>query len=276
MSQDNTMLSIWNIEQEILDVFHTVCSAHHLRYSLGYGTLIGAVRHGGFIPWDDDIDVMMPREDYEKLLSIWDSVAPEGFLLQNYRTTPEFPNNFSKIVKDHTTFLQDEWARSRNFHKGFFIDIFPADRVAPGFISRKLQFVACAINLLCGKGFPSGTGGLTGFIERILLKFPRKTRERWRRSTENYIKRWYSRSDCDWFFPCTIRECAIHYPPNLFDNLKTISFRDKSYSCFADPDTALKIQYGDYMTLPPEEERVWTHHPILIDFNRNYEEIIEE
>ena len=275
MTSDNVIHSIQNIEQEILDVFHEVCTTHHLCYSLGYGTLLGAVRHGGFIPWDDDIDIVMPREDYEILLSLWDSEAPKGYLLQNHHRTPDYPNNFSKIVKDHTTFLQDEWARDRGFHKGFFIDIFPADRVAPGYISRKLQYVACAVNLLYSKNFTSGTGGIVGFVERMLLKLPRKTRKKWRHSTENYIKQWYTHTNCKWFFPCTIQECSQHYPASLFDNIGSISFQGKSYNSFANPDTALKILYGDYMTLPPEEERVWKHHPILIDFDRNYEEIEE-
>ena len=276
MAQNPIICSVWDVEQDILDVFHAVCTQNHLRYSLGYGTLIGAVRHGGFIPWDDDIDVMMPREDYDKLLLLWDSVAPEGYLIQNHHKSPEYPNNFSKIVKDHTTFLQDEWARKRNFHKGFFIDIFPADRVAPGFISRKLQFASCAINLLYSKNFRSGSGGLKAFIEVLLLSLPKKLRVKLRQSTENYIKSWSSRPDCPWFFPCTLQECGLHYPSTLFDHLGTISFRDKTYCCFENPDVPLKIQYGDYMTLPPEEERVWKHHPILIDFNRNYEEIEEK
>lgn len=275
MGKENIIHSVWRVEQEILDVFHEICTKHNLRYSLGYGTLIGAVRHGGFIPWDDDIDVMMPRDDYEKLLSLWDSVAPKEFLLQSYYSTPDYTNNFSKIVKNHTTFLQDEWARDKKFHKGFFIDIFPADRLAPGCVSRKLQFAACAINLLYSKNFTSGSGGLIGFMEHILLKFPRRLREKWKFSTENYIKRWTSHTDCNWFFPCTIRACKTHYPPILFDNLKTISFENKHYCCFADPDAALRVQYGDYMQLPPEEDRVWKHHPILIDFERNYEEIEE-
>lgn len=267
--------SVWIVEQEILDIFHSVCTAHQLRYSLGYGTLLGAVRHGGFIPWDDDIDIMMPRDDYEKLLSIWDDVAPAGYLLENYSRSSEYPNNFSKIIKDHTTFLQDEWARTRNFHKGFFIDIFPADRVAPGSISRKLQFLACSINLLFSKNFTSGTGGVIGLVERLLLKLPSKTRAKWRLYTENYIKRWLPHSSSNWFFSCTIRACRVYYPHTLFDNIKSIYFQGKAYCCFADPETPLKIQFGDYMTLPPEEDRVWKHHPILIDFERNYEEIEE-
>ena len=87
---DQLQRQIWTTEQEILDVIHQVCTEYGLRYSLAYGTLIGAVRHKGFIPWDDDIDLIMPREDYEKLLTIWNEAAPKGYILQNTRTDPDF------------------------------------------------------------------------------------------------------------------------------------------------------------------------------------------
>lgn len=122
---DQVQRQIWATEQEILDVIHQVCTEHGLRYSLAYGTLIGAVRHKGFIPWDDDIDIMMPREDYEKLIAVWDQAAPKGYILQNTRTYPDFTQNFTKIRKDHTTFLQDEAERTKHYHKGIFVDISP-------------------------------------------------------------------------------------------------------------------------------------------------------
>lgn len=96
---DQLQRQIWATEQEILDVIHQVCTEYGLRYSLAYGTLIGAVRHKGFIPWDDDIDLIMPREDYEKLLAIWNEAAPKGYILQNTRTDPDFTQNFTKSTR---------------------------------------------------------------------------------------------------------------------------------------------------------------------------------
>ena len=96
-ASDQVQRQIWATEQEILDVIHQICTEHGLRYSLAYGSLIGAMRHKGFIPWDDDIDIMMPREDYEKLLVIWNQSAPKGYILQNTRTDSDFTQNFMKI-----------------------------------------------------------------------------------------------------------------------------------------------------------------------------------
>ncbi len=105
-----------------------VCVENHLKYSLAYGTLIGAVRHQGFIPWDDDIDICMPREDYDKFLKIWSKYNFKDYILQNIETDEDFTQNFTKIRKNHTTFLQPKEEQYK-YHKGFFIDIFPGDRV---------------------------------------------------------------------------------------------------------------------------------------------------
>lgn len=264
---------IQNVEQEILDVIHNVCEAYHLRYSLAYGTLLGAVRHGGFIPWDDDIDIMMPREDYEKLITVWDQTAPKGYLLQNVRTNPDFTQSFTKIRKDHTTFLQDETERGKRYHKGIFVDIFPGDRVAPSGPERKLQHFACAVNLLYNRGHTSGSGGFVGKVEQLLLKAPKEKYALRREAAEKWIRRWNGNRSAQYVFPSTLEWSRKYYPADLFENMRTIAFNGKIYQCVSDPDTILRMDYGDYMQLPPEEDRVWKHHPILIDFEHNYEEL---
>ena len=265
---------VWSVEQEILDVIHKVCTDYNLRYTLAYGTLIGAVRHGGFIPWDDDIDMIMPRDDYEKLLEIWENAAPAGYILQNIRTNADYTNTFSKVRKNHTTFLQDEAEAAKQYHKGIFVDIFPADRVADNAVSNKMQYIACAVNLLYTRGYTSGSGGFIGAIERILLALPKCVHPMLRKASEKIIRRWNDHEELRWFVPSTIEYAKHYYPSNLFDDMKTIDFCQKSYLCVADPDAFLRADYGDYMQLPPEEERVWKHHPIIIDFEHNYEELI--
>ncbi len=269
---------LWETEQEILDVIHGVCTKNHLRYSLAYGTLLGAVRHGGFIPWDDDVDVMMPREDYEKLIRIWDKSAPEGYLLETERMYDDFVNTFLKIRKDHTTFLQFEVERKKQHHKGIFVDIFPADRRAEGFLSGRIQYVDFALCLLFNRGYASGAQGILGLVERILLKvIPRKYYRRVSNWAGERSRRWNDEPTGQLVFPCTIRDCKRFYPSDLFDHLEEIVFCGKNYSVFRDRDEFLRIRYGDYMKLPPEKERVWKHHPILVDFSHNYEEInVEE
>ena len=266
---------LWDTEQEILDVIHEVCEKYNLHYSLAWGTLIGAIRHQGFIPWDDDVDIMMPREDYDKLMELWPSLGLSDYIMEDYHTDNGYVNNFAKVRKNHTTFLQDEAERVRGHHKGVFVDIFPGDRRAPGKVSGIIQYIACAINLLYSRGYTSGSAGMIGKVERILLKTNRKNYFKRKLKAEKWMTRWNS-CNTEYIFPCTIQCCRQFYPADLFEELIDVPFNGKQYKSIKKYDEYLRISYGNYMEFPPEEERVWKHHPIIVDFEHNYEELEEE
>lgn len=267
---------VWQIEQEILDVIHEVCCKYEIKYSLAYGTLIGAIRHEGFIPWDDDIDLMMPREEYDKFKRAWEKEQPNGYILMDYHTHHENTNTFMKIVKDNTTYLQDERAKSLDFHKGIFVDIFPGDNLAPGKMFRKLQYMLTAIYLLFSRGYKSGTKGIIEKIESIFLIIPRKKHYKIRVRLEKLLKFWNNKDGREMYFAASINDAKKSYPTNMFDELVLVPFNEKNYYAVASYDEILRITYGDYMKLPPEAERVWKHHPLLIDFEHNYEELVQE
>ena len=274
-TEDEVLRRLQEKNLEMAVMFYKWCQKNDLTCYLCGGGCIGAIRHGGFIPWDDDIDLIMPREDYEKLLAIWNEAAPKGYILQNTRTDPDFTQNFTKIRKDHTTFLQDESEREKHYHKGIFVDIFPGDRVPSGKIGRKIQYIACAVNLLYSRGHTSGSGGLIGKVENILLRAPKEKYTIRRERAEKSIRRWNGNTTLQYVFPSTIAWSRQYYPANLFENMRTIEFSGKQYMCISEYDSILRLDYGDYMQLPPEEERVWKHHPILIDFEHNYEELMQ-
>lgn len=113
------------IELEILDYIDTLCKKHNINYIINYGTLIGAVRHEGFIPWDDDIDLSMPREDYQRFINIFQKEKSKYKLL-SLETDKNYFNNFIKII-DSTTKIIDT-RNTKTYESGVFIDIFPMDR----------------------------------------------------------------------------------------------------------------------------------------------------
>lgn len=120
------MKRMQEIELDMLRAFVEVCQKLSLRYYLVGGTLLGAIRHQGFIPWDDDIDISMPRADYEIFLREGQTHLPEHLFLQSIYSEPEYHLNFAKIRDSRTTFV--EYAvRKRKIHHGVFIDIFPLD-----------------------------------------------------------------------------------------------------------------------------------------------------
>ena len=124
---ENVLKKVQKEELDILVFFDAFCRQHNLRYSLAYGSLLGAVRHKGFIPWDDDIDVIMPREDYELLIRLFDDKT-NRFFLQSHYSEAHYYYPFAKIRKNGTVF-REKFLEDKQINHGFYIDVFPADKV---------------------------------------------------------------------------------------------------------------------------------------------------
>ena len=124
--EKETLKKLHEVEVEILDEFVRICKKQKLQYFLYYGTLLGAVRHNGFIPWDDDLDVAMPREDYEKFIKMAKEELNDNFYIDNKDTNDEYYLNFTKLRKKNTIFEQD-FQVNYDGPKGIWIDIFPID-----------------------------------------------------------------------------------------------------------------------------------------------------
>lgn len=120
------MNGLQQCQLRLLEAFLQACRELGLRYYLVCGSALGAVKYGGFIPWDDDVDVAMPRPDYEMFLEKAQAILPEGLFLQNYRTDPQFPLLFSKLRDSGTTCVEAGHKHLR-MHHGVHIDIFPLD-----------------------------------------------------------------------------------------------------------------------------------------------------
>jgi len=124
------MKKAWAVMLDLLAEFDRVCKKHNIKYYASGGTMLGAVRHKGFIPWDDDIDLMMERADYEKLCIVGPTEFKHPYFLQNKYTDPECPNIMSKLRNSETTaFSAVEEHGFMKYNKGIFIDIFPLDNI---------------------------------------------------------------------------------------------------------------------------------------------------
>lgn len=128
------------LELEMLKVFHSVCEEHNLRYFLIGGTLLGAVRHGGFIPWDDDIDVGMPRTDYEILLNNANEWFPQKFRLAHWKNTEQYVYSFAKLENQNSILVEDAYKHLTKRNAGVYIDIFPFDGMPSNRIKQLLWY----------------------------------------------------------------------------------------------------------------------------------------
>ena len=143
---DSKLRQLQLCELEILDEFVRICEKHNLQYYLVGGTLLGAVRHQGFIPWDDDIDVAMPREDYDRFAKISVKELAPQYFYQCPETDPYYFLTYAKIRKNGTEVYEERFKNAK-FHKGVFIDIFPLDFCpAPGIVCHFLFNVLAVMN----------------------------------------------------------------------------------------------------------------------------------
>ena len=252
----------------LLEEFDRVCKVLQIPYVLFAGTLLGAVRHEGFIPWDDDLDVMMFRRDYERLLREADSVLnKERFFLQK-EFSEHWPMFFSKLRLNGTTCLEKYHPKDENTHQGVYIDIFPCDNCRKTELGRKIQFFSSKVVIakaLDKRGYDTDSKAKRLFMAacRCLPGKPFLNLAKSGRQNSDYVHGFLA--------------AAHGYQKSLFQRKW---FEGEAYGTFegghypipGDYDALLKDLYGDYMRLPPEEERVTKQHAMLVDLEHSWED----
>lgn len=244
----------------LLDVLVDFCDFYRLKYSLSAGTLLGAIRHKGFIPWDDDIDVMMPRDDYNFLLKHFKKWA------KNKDAALVTPNNrgyymlFSKLYHKKTFLVQS----GRVEKIGVWIDVFPVDYVLRqpldsykkmALISNELYYLGYKdflIDLKAKKGTKFIFSLLSNFRKRIIRVIKKK---RLLNAHSSFIKKHKGQKSMCFYFPKVI-EIWSKVSNVTFDNLVYTEFENKKYKIISNWDEYLRVHYGNYMILPPIKERV--------------------
>lgn len=264
---DKTLKKLQSVETEILVAFDKFCTEHDIKYSLYAGTALGAVRHGGFIPWDDDIDVCMSRDNYEKFLKVYRENEIEGYTLQGTDSPNYEYINFSKIRKNGTKYggKLDMGLYENN---GIYMDIFPIDKVPSDkkLMKKVLFYTKIRMVYTRGYAFTKGSAFLR-LVSKMMLLLPRKTQLKIRNKYEKKILKY---KDLKENFICMSLSCPeglnIFYPQNMLDEYTTIKFGDREFSISTNWDGMLKANFGDYMKLPPEEDRICKHNAEILDF----------
>lgn len=259
---------------EILKVIDGICKQNGIAYSLYAGSLLGAVRHQAFIPWDDDLDICMKRADYDQFLKVWNTISPEGYVLQNKENSPSFDQSFTKIRKEHTTMLLKS-DNAGQAHTGIFLDIFPVDRAPKGKLALALFRWDCMCYQLLTREFvPPKAGVVTRAVSGLILSTtPKYKRPAIRKRLLKKITRYQHRNDLPLIFIETVASMKKLYPADMMDEFVYLPFEDMDVQCMKQWDLNLRLKFGNYMQLPPEEQRTWAHHPLMLDFEHNYEEL---
>ena len=250
-------------ELEILKILRQICDKYEIKYSLHGGTLLGAVRHGGFIPWDDDLDVIMDREEYERFIDAWNIECPEGFYLQTKEKEETYDRNFLKIRREGTEFLQ-EHDDSEKMHTGVFIDVEPVDRIPGKMIRRLLFYYDCfRYELYSREYIPGGTVAMRFACKIMLLLTNHAGRMRKIKTLKQRITS-YKEPDMQRVIIANFVTMGRPLPSDIMDTYSTMTFEGEEYMVIDGWEILLKTWYGDFMKLPPEESRKPGHLPISL------------
>ena len=258
----------------LLKEFDSFCEKNKLLYYVCGGGCIGAIRHQGFIPWDDDIDVMMPRKDFEKLKVLWTKQHSDSQYRFNDNTEDVFMRTmWASISDENTTFIKDR-QKDLDISHGIKLEIIPLDGCPANKLQRKIQiFWALIHQVYINQEPPISKGSFLKGIGKLLLSVHRSWPSRYRaavRAEKRMTK--FSFDDCEKVTELTTRYQYMRneYPRAAFETAIRVPFEDFMMPVPAGYDTYLKMAFGDYMKLPPEHERVPRHDAVYIDTHSSY------
>ena len=262
MRKTDNLKEIQGLELSILDYITDICKENDLRYFLAGGTLLGAVRHNGFIPWDNDVDISMPRPDYNRLIAIMEKQPVGRYQILSPKNKNDYYYPFAKVVDTKTKLV--ELTRSNSVsNMGLFIDIFPIDTVPAdhNIAVERLRYVnkwgiKIAGSVASDKDLPAFRK-VTHFIWYWLFKG--LGREQCLEKVEAKLA--YDQFGSTGYIASTygLREEKEIIEYEAFASAVELPFEGKTYSCPIGYDKYLRQMYGDYMKLPPEKDRVAPH-----------------
>lgn len=254
------------IELEVMKYFVDICKKNNLTYYLFWGTLLGCIRHKGFIPWDDDIDVAMPPEDYLKFLKIMEKEESKDFYLQNISNTKYCSFIFTKIRKYHTTMVEKD-LNYLPFKKGINIDIFPLLKYPSSKLGKIRFMYRLRLSALMVNRDVYGTDFKGKVIYYVLHLLPRGLINKIVLRKMNKLLTYNGD-----FKEYCIRQDFM-FDKNLFSKIEK-PFEKEMMSVPKGYDKILTKLYGDYMTPPPMDKR-YGHGEgnILLSFTKEYDEL---
>lgn len=250
------------IQMDIMSAVHRFCEEHNLRYSLACGSMLGAARHKGYIPWDDDIDIYLLRDDYNKMNRLFPKLLDGRYEFHTLERDSKWRIPYGKVLDKKTILQEGKVVYSVN------IDVYPIDRVPGGEEwPRYDRFRRKCFYFYLRRPFPltfQAQNGVLGFFRSAVsflfnLSLRCFTAHFFALCYQKVIT-YYNKKETGMVFECAqgiFQKCP--FPETLFDNRRLMPFEDREYMCFSDYDAYLTNGFGDWRKLPPREKRV-SHH----------------
>lgn len=252
------------LQVELLEEVDRICTKHGIHYAIEGGTLLGAIRHKGFIPWDDDVDIAMVRSEYEKFCKVCEEeINKEKYFFQNHDTDPEYRWGYAKVLMNGTSYIRYGQEHLK-MKRGVYVEIFPMDGIPKGRIARVLFNFS---RVCCRKIMWSEVGKIRcktlamRIWFGILNKIPIDKVFRFL----DYLARKYDADKSEYVTCLSFKDCWVKgnkgFKPEYYINTKRVSFEGKSVCAPVKDKELLVVLFGeDYMQPPPQSERE-THIP---------------
>ena len=276
---EETLKRVQQTELGILKDFMALCDKHGLTYFGIAGTGIGAIRHKGFIPWDDDIDIALPRKDYEKFLKLARKYLSDRYIVLNCETNENYPLMTTRLMKKGTVF-REEALKNIDCPLGIFLDIYPFDNVSdePREFKRQMRQAWFYSKLLILRSIPFPVLGFKGIKAKlvhgicgcihVMMVICRISKKKLYRKCKAVSTRYNHLETKRIDFLCdTTPYMNIYFRKDVFP-LKKMPFEDVMLNFPNNMHDNLTNMYGDYMKLPPVEKRK-NHYPYQLEFEHN-------
>lgn len=258
---DEELRKVQMVQLELLQEVDRICKKCDIHYNIIAGTLLGAIRHDGYIPWDDDADVALMRDEYEKFRSACESeLDTTRFYFQDHRNTPGYRWGYGKLRRKGTSFLR-EHQEHMPYEQGIFIDVFPLDAVPDNYLLRSIKNFEC---FCIRKVLWAEVGKIAdkSAVKRAWFHLLSKIPDKWVFGYYHRVIRGAHKLDSKWvrilMFPTPNKEWG--YLRKWYENSTDIVFEGITFQGIKEYDEYLSFKFGNYMELPPEEQR--KVHPV--------------
>lgn len=258
------------VQLMIAEDIKRICEKYHIKYFLDAGSMLGAVRHKGFIPWDDDIDIGMPKEDYNKFLEVAPAELGEKYFVDNYNTNRDNPLVFTKIRLLGTEYIENK-ANAAAKHNEIFVDIFPYYYISDNELVRKSEAFRMQLltQMLLIKGGYKVWRGETRLKYLKFLPIQILAKCYAVKILRNRIDKLYNKHKGTKNICVHAGSCYNYwyFPAIWFDEMIAVDFEGVSFNIPKEYDAFLTKAYGDYRKLPPEKDRQ-THQIMKLELGK--------
>lgn len=259
---------------EIMKYIDKLCRDNRIVYYIMGGTALGAVRHGGFIPWDDDLDIFMTPEHYKRFKKVFEKENSDQYVIQEWRTVKKYLE-YAKVRMNGTTFIEEAFKDRKDMHQGIYVDIMILHKIPQNTLIQKLVYCESKFVTLYGlsqrKWKPKTKRQILALKLlkiipcRVMAAVAYRRIYKYDGMDDNYMY-------CYWITPAKFRNGL--FDASFFSDPVDIPFEDTKLLGAKKIEEYLKYRYGDYLKLPSEKDRKAAVHAYLWDINKDYKEIL--